>query len=69
MKKLKKDVLNFGKTSVGFGISTAVGASATSLAPAAAPIMTGFSTAAGFMPIVSTAMMGKHVIRLTKKIK
>jgi hypothetical protein len=61
MKKLKKDVYGFGKVAIGLGVGTAVvGGMGGSTA--------GLSTISGFMPIVGTAVMGKHVQRKLKKM-
>jgi len=61
MKKLKKDVLSYGMVSVGLGVGTAV---VSGMGGSTA----GLSTISGFMPIVSTAVMGKHVQRKLKKM-
>jgi hypothetical protein len=61
MKKIKKDVYGFGKVAIGLGVGTAVvGGMGGSTA--------GLSTMAGFMPVVATATMGKHVKRKLKKM-
>ena len=62
MKKLKKDVLGFSIVSAGLGVSTAV---VSGMGGSTA----GLSTMAGFMPIVATATMGKHVLKKVKKLK
>lgn len=54
----------------GLGITTAVGAGIGSAAPAGTPSVTaGFSTLAGFVPTINTAIGGRVALRQVKKLK
>ena len=62
MKKLKKDVYGFTGASLTMGLGTAVVAKAGGSTA-------GMSTMSSMMPIVSTLTMGKHALRMTKKLR
>ncbi|GAJ10145.1 unnamed protein product, partial [marine sediment metagenome] len=69
-KKLKKDVLDFTTAGITLGVGSVIGAGIQSKAPAGTPSVTGgFAAMGSMMPIAGTAIMGKNLIRLTKKIK
>ena len=69
MRKVKRDVKDYGKTTLTLGLSTAVGAGMVSASPSAAPMMAGFSSMSGMMPMVSTGVMGGNVLRIVKGYK
>ena len=62
LKKLRKDVLGFGGVAAGLGVSTAV---VSGIGGSTA----GLSTMAGFMPLVATVTMAKHVKSKVKKLR
>jgi hypothetical protein len=62
VKKMAKDMLGFGAVTAGLGVTTAAVARMGGSTA-------GLSTMSGFMPIVGTVIMGKHVLRQTKKLK
>jgi len=67
MRKVKRDVKDYGKTTLTLGLSTAVGAGMVKASPSAAPMMAGFSSMANIMPMVSTGIMGGNVLRIVKR--
>ena len=66
VKKVKRDVKDYAKTTLSLGLGTAVGAGMVSASPSAAPMMAGFSSMSGMMPMVSTGVMGGNVLRIVK---
>ena len=63
VKKLGKDILGFTKASITLGVGSSIAAGTGGYASA------GLSAAGGMMPAVGTALVGGHVVRLTKKLK
>lgn len=61
VKKLAKDTLGLVGVNVGIGVATAVVAGVGGSA-------VGLATMGGMMPIVGTAVMGKHAIRMVRKM-
>ena len=62
MSSMEKDVMGFGRSSVVLGVTGAITSGLGGTGSA------GVNAAAGMMPMVGTAMMGKHVIKQVKKI-
>lgn len=67
MKKAKKDIRKFTQASIGLGVGAGVVAGVGS--KAGISVGAGLSTTGRFMPIVGTAMMGKHTLRLAGNLK
>ena len=58
MRKVKKDVVELVK------VGALVGVGSTMVSKVSGSTM-GLSTVSGFLPVVGTAVMGGHIIRLT----
>ena len=64
MRKLSKDIREFGGAGISLGIGTAISAKA-----GASSVTPAFGTAAGMMRPVGVGMMGGHALRKLKKTK